>query len=199
MKERDKKLGLFLLVIFLNSIGYKAAQWFRPDGILVTTWLDSFIPYIPYFAVPYALYVPVVLLSFYLYWKDYKKYRVMALSVIAVLIISIAIYLTFQTRVIRENVEPADFFNWGVSVAYSLDEPVNALPSLHVALPTLATLFVYKRNRKLGLYIAPVTVLIILSTVFIKQHAVLDVFAGLILAFAVFRFRRVFEKISFFR
>ncbi len=192
--ETAKKIGLLLLLGVLNGIGYKAAQIIKPTGILVTTWLDSLIPYIAVFVIPYALYVPVVLLPFALYWKDYNQYRTMALSMIAVLAISVAIFMTFQTYVIRTNVEPTDFFNWGVVFVQSLDAPVNALPSLHVAMPTLATLFIYLRNRRLAMIVAPVTVLIILSTMFIKQHAVLDVIAGLILAFAVFKYRHVFEK-----
>ncbi len=70
-----KKIKLLLLVVLLNSIGYKAAQFFRPEGFSVMTWLDSFIPYISYFVIPYALYPAIVLLPFYLYWKDYKNTR----------------------------------------------------------------------------------------------------------------------------
>ena len=188
------KIGLFLVVVALNSIGYKLVQYLRPTGIIVNTWIDSFIPYISYFSVPYALYPVLGILPFVLYWKNYKEYRTMALSMITVFLISIFIYLTLQTQVIRENVEATDLFNWGTSVAYSLDSPVNAFPSLHVSIPTIATLFVYIKKKKLGLYIAPLTLLVILSTVFIKQHAAVDVLGGLVLAFSVFKFRHIFEK-----
>ena len=96
--------------------------------------------------------------------------------------------------VTRAVLQQTDLFNWGVSLVYSLDQPLNAFPSLHVAIPVIATLFIYLRNRKLGIYLLPVTMLVILSTVFIKQHAVFDVVGGLILAFGVFRFRHIFEK-----
>ncbi len=194
MNGTAKKIGFLIAMGALNSAGYKAAQIIRPTGVLVTTWLDSLIPYIPYFVVPYALYVPVVLLPFALYWKDYRQYRTMALSMISVLAISIAIFVTFQTSMMRADAAPTDFFNWAVAFVQSLDAPVNALPSLHVSMPTLATLFIYLRSRRIAVLVAPITLLIILSTVFIKQHAVLDVFAGLILAFAVFKCRHVFEK-----
>lgn len=191
-----KKLSLFLLVVLLNSVGYKLAQFLRPEGLLVTTWLDSFIPFIPVFVVPYALYPIIGILPFAVYWKDYKKYRVMALSMAAVLAISIVIFLAFQTSVERAEFAVNDLFTWGVSVVYSLDEPLNALPSLHVAIPVIATLFIYLKNRRLGLYIFPLTLLVVLSTVFIKQHAVLDLIAGLILALAVFRCRKIFMEKS---
>ncbi|MBI4162275.1 MAG: phosphatase PAP2 family protein [Candidatus Aenigmarchaeota archaeon] len=197
MEKADwKKIRLILLVVLLNSVGYKAAQFFRPEGFIIMTRLDSFVPFISYFVIPYALYPLVVSLPFYLYWKDYKKYKTMALSVAAVLLISVMIYFASQTQVTRAEVQPQNVFDDLVLFVYSLDNPVNALPSLHVSLPTLATLFIFLRNRKLGFYITPVTILIILSTIFIKQHAVLDVFAGLFLAFAVFRIRHVFDKVK---
>ncbi len=195
-KNTVRKLGLLLLVVIINSVGYKAAQYFRHDGFSVMTWLDSFIPYISYFVIPYALYPVVVILPFYLYWKDYKKYKTMALSVATVLLVSVLIYFSFQTEITRADVHAGSFFDDLVLLVYSLDEPVNALPSLHVSLPTIATFFVFMRNRKLGFYLTPVTILIILSTVFIKQHAVIDIFAGLILAFAVFKTRHVFDKVK---
>ncbi len=122
----------------------------------------------------------------------------MALSVATVLLASVIIFFAFQTQIVRAEVRAGNIFDDLVLFVYSLDNPVNALPSLHVSLSTLATLFVFLRNKKLGLYISPVTILIILSTVFIKQHAVLDVFAGLIMAFAVFKIRHVFDKVNIY-
>ncbi|MFA4819680.1 MAG: phosphatase PAP2 family protein [Candidatus Aenigmatarchaeota archaeon] len=195
MNEKSSKIALLLIIVALNSVGYKLAQFLRPDGFLITGWLDSFVPYVSYFVVPYALYPVIAIIPFVLYWNDYKKYKVVALSFAAVLAIAIIIFLFFQTTITRAHVEPNDLFNWGVSLIYSFDEPLNAFPSLHVAIPVIATLFVYLRNRRLGLYLVPVTVLIILSTVMIKQHAVVDIIGGLILAFGVFKYRRIFEKL----
>jgi membrane-associated phospholipid phosphatase len=194
LNESAKKILLFLLVVFLNSVGYAGAQILRPQGVLVVTWIDGMIPFISVFVVAYALYFPVALLPFFLYWKDYKAYRTKALSLATVLAIAIIIFLVFQTGITRADVDPTrDIFSWGVWQVYQWDNPINALPSLHVAIPTIATLFVYLRNRKLGLCLVPVTIAIILSTVFIKQHAVLDVLGGLIVAFAVFKARHAFE------
>ena len=189
-----RKLGLFLLVVLLNSVGYKLAQFLRPEGVLVTTWLDSFIPFIPAFVVPYALYPIIGILPFVVFWKSYRKYKTVALSMVAVLAISIAVFLAFQTSITRVDFVVDDLFTWGVSVVYSLDEPLNALPSLHVAIPVIATLFIYAENKRLGLCILPMTVLVALSTVFIKQHAILDVIAGMALALAVFKCRKFFSS-----
>jgi len=58
----------------------------------------------------------------------------------------------------------------------------------------LAPYFIHKKNKPLGIVSAPIGILIMLSTVFIKQHAVLDIIGGILLAsfvFWVFR-KRVF-------
>ena len=190
-----KKILLFLAVVLLNSVGYKAAQIIRPTGILTMTWIDPLIPYISTFVIPYALYLPVLILPFILYWNDYKKYRTMALSLAAVLAASIIIYLIFQTEMTRYEPSQNNIFDSFVSAIQHADAPVNALPSLHVSIPLMITFFVYIRSRKMGICLLPVTILIILSTVFIKQHAVLDILGGIILATIVFRMRKHIEKL----
>ncbi len=196
MKENAKKVLLLLLVVALNSAGYKAAQVFRPTGTLLAIWIDSSIPYISYFVVPYALYVFVVLLAFVVCWKDYKLYKTMALSMATAIAIAIVIYMTFQTAVVRTNIEGTDIFNQGVKIVYQIDAPLNSFPSLHVAIPTIATMFIFLRNKKIGLATTPIAILIILSTVFIKQHVVLDVLGGLALSLCIFRFRKAYERIK---
>jgi membrane-associated phospholipid phosphatase len=192
--ENSNKIALLLIAVLLNSFGYIAAQMIRPSGIIVTNQIDNMIPYVSQFVLAYMLYLPVVLVSYILLWKNYKEFRVMALCIIATMLISIIIYIVFQTESIRPDVnQNGDVFNSLVSWVYSADKPVNSFPSLHVAIPTLVTLFVFLHSRKLGLALLPAAILIILSTVFIKQHSVVDIAGALILAFFVFHYRHIFD------
>ena len=191
--ETANKIFLLLLVLFLNIVVYKLVQILVPSGISLSTQIDSAIPFVQYFVVPYYLYPVFLLLPFVLFWKDYRSYRTMALSLITVLIISNAIYFAFQTEVSRPDIQTTDVFSKAVLAIYSADNPVNAFPSLHVAVPTIFTFFIFARSRKLGLCLLPITILIILSTLFIKQHVIADVVGGLLLAFVVFRYRKIFK------
>jgi membrane-associated phospholipid phosphatase len=71
--------------------------------------------------------------------------------------------------------------------------PTNAFPSLHVSLTLTISMFVYGKNRKVGIVLLIITFFIILSTMFVKQHVFLDVIGGLMLAFVIFKNKKVFD------
>jgi membrane-associated phospholipid phosphatase len=71
--------------------------------------------------------------------------------------------------------------------------PTNAFPSLHVSLTSTISMFVYGKNRKVGIVLLIITFFIILSTMFVKQHVFLDVIGGLMLAFVIFKNKKVFD------
>ena len=98
-----------------------------------------------------------------------------------------------------QNLRPAEFtdpniFTWLVGRLYHADTNTNVIPSMHV-LGCMAAVFGLFRCRctprwaKIGVII--LTVLINASTVFIKQHSILDVIIALIVSvvlyFVVFR------------
>jgi hypothetical protein len=66
-------------------------------------------------------------------------------------------------------------------------------PSIHTAAPTFLALFSF-RHRKLipfkysWMIVAPISINIIIATMFLRWHYVIDVVAGLLLAFAAFEF-----------
>jgi len=67
---------------------------------------------------------------------------------------------------------------------YALDPPVNLCPSLHVAFGALAALAIMKAVPRLSLPAIVMVVLIAASVCTVKQHFVLDVAGGLLLAAA---------------
>ncbi|MBL7160755.1 MAG: phosphatase PAP2 family protein [Candidatus Aenigmarchaeota archaeon] len=192
--DNFRKLGLLLIVVLVFAGGYSLAQYLAPQGVVVNTVLDDYIPFVDFFVVFYILYYPMLLIPVALYWND-PRYRKMLLCFLAVILVSVIIYIGFQTQVVRPDIEPSDVFSELVLWFYSNDKAVNALPSLHVSLSFLAAAFVWRKSRRLGLAVALLALLVILSTVFIKQHAVLDVVAGLALAAAVYWLwvKRVFK------
>ena len=173
--------------------GYRLTQILKPEGVVVSTALDSFIPFVDFFVVFYIAYYLFLLIPVIVYWKGYRDYWKMMLSFLAAILISLAVYAGFQTEVVRPGVEGTGLFSQLVLGVYQADRPVNALPSLHVSLTLLAVLFVFGRSRRLGLAILPLATLNVLSTLFIKQHAVLDVLAGAGLGAVVFRYRDAFK------
>jgi membrane-associated phospholipid phosphatase len=191
MQERFKKIILLLTIIALYLGIYRLVQTMNPVGINLEIGLDTYIPLIPEFAVIYLLYIPMIIFVFAFYWNDYKAYR--SMSLIAVISIAIMIYYVFQTEVLRPIIASTDFFTRLTNTIYKYDMPNNTFPSLHVALTSIISAFVYEKNANVGMVLIPLTFLIILSTMFIKQHVFLDIIGGLMLAFVIFKNKKLFD------
>ena len=133
----------------------------------------------------------VALAAFYLI-NDNVGFLSAAASPVATLALSII--CTFFPN--GQNLRPASFdhqnlFTQLVQIIYATDTPTNVLPSLHVynslgAAIAIAHSSRLKKHRavRTGAYI--LTTLIILSTVFLKQHSATDVFAAFAIALLVY-------------
>lgn len=183
MKYQIKTYLLIILFAFLQLAVYKLIQRIPGEGFVLETFLDPLIPFIPHFIIPYLLIFPLVVVPFALAWKKPKQLRKVVYAFLLATAIGEVIFTVFPTTMIRADVQPGDIFNDLVLYTYSVDFPAkNAFPSFHVTVSTLATLLCLKLNRRVGLATLPLTVLIILATVFIKQHFAVDILGGLVLA-----------------
>jgi membrane-associated phospholipid phosphatase len=101
-----------------------------------------------------------------------------------------AFFLFFPTTMDRAALPPDGFFVDLVRFVYENDKPVNLFPSLHVAYTFLANGVLFHVHRRLAWWMVPVSVLIVLSTVFLKQHLLIDIVGGMmtgVLAYLVFK------------
>lgn len=180
--KKNAGLILFLLFILQMTLFYKLIQTHFPTGVIFKTGLDDKIPFIPIFVIPYFFYFLILLLPFVLAFRDRKKFFAISTTFLLISIICNLIYILFQTTINRPEILVSSIFNKMILFIYSIDAPLNLFPSGHVTFSVLSTLCVFKLNKKIGYIILPITILIIFSTIFIKQHHIPDVIAGLILA-----------------
>jgi len=78
------------------------------------------------------------------------------------------------------------FAVWGLRLLYSSDPPYNCFPSLHVAHSFVSALACFHVHRRLGAIATISAALVAVSTLFTKQHYVLDVVVGALLAFVAY-------------
>lgn len=95
---------------------------------------------------------------------------------------SYACYAFLQSYVERPQVAGDDVFSAMIRNVYAGDQPYNDFPSLHASLATLFAIHWWRVDRRLGAVIGIWAALIAVSTVFVKQHYVPDVVAGVALA-----------------
>lgn len=151
---------------------------------VIHTPVDDMIPFAEIFVVPYLVWFPYMfLLVTYLYICDRKSYYRTARILCAGMTLMLVISLLFPNiQNLRPAVMPRDnIFTRMILRLYAADTPTNIFPSIHV-FNTLAVIFGLSGSRTaLGrswtgkvMYVT-VGVLIILSTMLIKQHSLWDV------------------------
>ena len=149
--------------------------------------IDHQIPFLEGFVVFYAAWAPVlVAVGLWLLVKDGEnfKYYMWTLA-ITFLTSTIFCLLVPNGQDLRPEVLPRDnIFCALVGLIYSLDTNTNVFPSVHVvgAMAVLFALWHTDTARKWRIPALILGILIILSTLFIRQHAVLDVVASLVLS-----------------
>lgn len=145
--------------------------------------LDNLIPFIPHFIYGYSsVYITILLLYFVI--KDIGEFQRIAL---AMFILTSICYCCFLLIPVKMILRPDLSEMTGFSIAatrwfYEIDKPYNCFPSLHVAYPTLALLMTWKKHRTARWFFLLMTIVIIPSVFFVKQHYIADAAAGIIAA-----------------
>ncbi|HWT74919.1 MAG TPA: phosphatase PAP2 family protein [Mobilitalea sp.] len=153
--------------------------------------LDDLIPFNEVFIIPYFLWFLYIFVTvtYFLFTSKSDYYKLCAN-----LFIGMTICLTIYTiwpngqhlRVDLNSLGRSNIFITMLSKIYSIDTPTNVFPSIHVFNSVSAFIAINKSERLhkikwLQWSAFLLTVLICMSTVFLKQHSVMDVMGALVL------------------
>lgn len=154
-----------------------------PAVLHLRTPLDDALPLIPLFVIPYDSLEPLIYFSLIVFLVFRTRiFQSAALSLIVAMLVSYAVYFFLQTEVLRPVVSGSDTLSRMIRDVYPGDSPYNDFPSLHTSLSTIIAIAWWRTDRRLGFVAGAWTALIVASTIFVKQHYVADVAAGLLLA-----------------
>ncbi len=192
-----------LLLLFWPIFGicFSSLEVFRTvencKHYVVYSPLDDLIPFCELFVIPYMIWF-VYLVGMYVYTilfdtEAFKKYMYF---VIGTYTITIIIYIFFPTmqelRPDIENLGRSNFLTRFMSDFYDFDTNTNVCPSLHVtgAVAVSVAAWHSKLFGKTGwrIVFTVMTVLIALSTVFLKQHSIIDMPWALVVCAVVYPF-----------
>jgi membrane-associated phospholipid phosphatase len=158
--------------------------------------LDRAIPVQPEWMLVYgSLYVFVLVLPL-LVVRERSLIRRAMQSYLLVMVVSYVGFLLYPTAASRAgNVAGDGFGAWVLRFAYDLDPPYNCFPSLHVAYAFVSALSCSRVHRGVGAVAAVWAALIGISTLYTKQHYVVDVIGGGLAAYlAYFLFLRTSRR-----
>ena len=190
-KFSQYKHGLLLLYFFLYF------PWFGYLEKTVTTHfhvihvaLDDYIPFCEYFIIPYLAWFGYVAFGVcYFFFKNKEEYYRLCTT----LFTGMTIFLIVSTLYPNGHYLRPTYFDHNniciqlVKWLYSTDTPTNLFPSIHVYNSICVNAAIwhsedFKKHQAVRYGSAVLMVLIILSTMFLKQHSVFDVVTGTVLA-----------------
>lgn len=177
-----QRLLTAVLVFVYFELGYTwAAKGHAPtDLYFAHTRLDDALPLIPFFVVFYMLGYLFVFLPAVMFRRARDYYWGVTLSVV-VLTLAFLIFKQFPVYMQKPLAAGTDAFSRLTYLTQAGDVSVNNLPSLHVALNVYCWLLLWLRYGRRMLWVAWAPLLIVASTLLIKQHLLADVIGGLVL------------------
>ena len=166
------------------------------DSVDATLTIDQKIPLIPFFIVFYMLgYLFVFLPCFLL--KKREEFFWGVTTFIIMLSVAFIIFKYFPIHMYKTYARGGDAFSTLTYFQQRADVSYNNCPSLHVALNLFSWLILLKRWPRVIIWIFPLPILIIFSTLFVKQHLFVDVIGGIILAiFGYFLWRSLVKYLT---
>ena len=149
------------------------------------TALDRAIPVEPPWMLAYgSIWVFAFLPAFVVRQPALTRRAIMAM--LTATIVAYLVFLLYPTVLPRSESVGEGFLAASLGVVYSLDPPLNCFPSLHVAWAFVAALTSYRVHRGVGLAALAWATIIGVSTLYTKQHYVVDVLGGVALAYGAY-------------
>ncbi len=194
MKEKlsQYKHCLLLLYFPFYLTAFFFLERFGPNKIhIIDCAIDQYIPFVEIFIIPYLLWFAYMLAAglYFMFCEKESFVRMMCFGMIGMTIFLLVSWLYPNGLELRPEVFTRDnIFIRLTQFIYGMDTPTNVLPSIHVfnSVGICITIGYSEklRDKKWVRNGAKVlTVLIVLSTMFVKQHSIVDVLLALFLSY----------------
>ena len=179
-------VSVFMLVYFT---WFSLLEKYAQPVLMIHSKLDDKIPFCEYFIVPYLLWFVWIAGTFvYFYIKSRDDFYHACRYMFTGMIVCLIIYTLIPNGLnLRPEITNNNIFSRLVDMIWSVDTATNVCPSIHVSSTVAVHLTICHaasvRNKKpIRALSWLVTILICLSTMFIKQHSLVDVLCGWILS-----------------
>lgn len=205
----DKYNHIFLLLFWpIHGILFYIYERVLPLNFhQVECSFDRAIPFCEYYIIPYyGWYVYIIGVLIWLFFTNQGEFKMYMNFIILSYAFTLLVYLIYPTE---QNLRPADFERDNIFVdlvrdLYNTDTNTNVCPSLHV-IGQMGAFFAAWRIRVRdsltfwwrAFWIVS-TIAVCASTVYLKQHSIIDVFAGLAVSTAMYYvvYRLISKRLS---
>jgi len=196
-----KKYSPLLLMLVFPILGLMYA-WTNnienQEVYRLITSADEAIPMLKIFALPYSVWIVYIYVClFYFFKKDINVYYRALMTYVVCALLCYLIYSVFQTTVPRPVITGNDPLSWLMKYIYNRDQPYNCFPSIHCfsSYMVMRAIWTSSFRKKLNVtLITTMSSLIIMSTLFVKQHVIMDVLGAIFLVEVVTAGIILFER-----
>lgn len=199
-KEKLKPVVFSLILIAGQLILYMGVKSFQGTPNFIGNNIDSNIPFINVFIIPYVIWYLFIFYLPILYYKyDKTVFTKYVISYLVGIIIGDIIFICYPTIINRPEITDGGIINFLVKFIYKCDTPaINCFPSLHCLIAFFFMFYTLELKKLKNIYkiiICVVSFLIVCSTVFVKQHVFIDILGGLAVSLLVYFIVRCNKKL----
>lgn len=182
---KNGHLGIMAVFFVIYMVVFSYIENRDVHHYIIHTTIDEKIPFCEYFIIPYLLwflFVAVTVLYFMFFnknkWKEYYQLMITLGTGMSLFLIISLIFPNGQD--LRPALTGNSIFIQAVQFIYHTDTPTNVLPSIHVFNSLACCMAILKNQRRCykkttDIATIVLTILIIMSTMLLKQHSVVDV------------------------
>lgn len=185
-KIEIKPLFTVILLVVIQSLFYMSMKIFQGPPHLIGGLIDQKLGFCIYAIIPYCIwYLLLFIVPYYLYKNDKNIFYKYVASYLLCILLSAFIYVIYPTTLDRPEITQNGILYFITKVIYWIDTPaVNCLPSMHCALSMLFILSTFTSKKTSIIFkiiICILSISIMISTLLIKQHVLVDLITGDIL------------------
>lgn len=172
-------LPLMVMIVF-NGITYFGTRLFTSDmeHYTIYTQLDSIIPFCPAFISVYILAYLQWILGYGLIARENRYvFKWIVVGELIAKAMAFVCFVIFPTTIERPEIVSTDLWSNLTALVYSSDAPDNLFPSVHCLESWVCfrgAMYLIKPGKWYKYVCLVFTLMVFASTVFVKQHVVLD-------------------------
>ena len=176
----ESRLSLKMLFT-LSIISFLGYFWTnkRPSKYNFKISLDDKIKALPLSIIPYALQIPFIIFT-YFQIQTTQITNSFYLSVIIANVSATIFWYFVPNGVKRQPLTEKSFFSKIINFVYRHDNDTNGFPSAHVYISLLCAYYLSISFTSLNIIWVTIGILISASTIFTKQHYLIDILGGVI-------------------
>ena len=183
---------IFAIYYTLYMVSFVFVEKIKPDHIyIIHSPIDQYIPFVEFFVIPYLawfFYIGGVVIWLFFFDRE-TMCRLLWCGMIGMTVFVLISYFLPNGLELRPEAFVRDnIFTRLTKVVYSHDTATNVFPSIHVNNSICASAALLSSEKLRGrkgwrVFAVVMAGLIILSTMFLKQHSVIDVTGGMVTGF----------------